>query len=231
MADSHIARDQLENSRQIFNLTVRLSADLQNLLPRLHGSRWDSHINLVHLVLLNSFRDHLTSTDDLNSIHEPSPGILIVVDNTDNLLLHLGRCLNVAQNEPARVTCSDQHNTGDMETGKRSHISIRRSGCSANSRAPYHTFESPRRNRYTRRHQHPEPIHKANQHDQEQLYDAADHMVGDGHTINRYSISQEETDSEDMHHAGDCGSNQDPRQLAEARIAPDGAVKPQKPEQ
>ena len=88
---------------------MRFLTDIQDLPLVFHRSSRNRKKDLIHMVLLHHCQNRISSANDRNPIHQSSPFIIIVINDTDRTRIHLSRILQITHNNLTRSSRSDHH--------------------------------------------------------------------------------------------------------------------------
>ena len=109
--DGDLAQDQLVHAGQVFELTVCLLTDIQDVAALRGAGAGDGEVDLFDLKFLDSLQDGVASADDGNVVDLPLPLVGVVVDDADDALPDLRGLVDVAQDHAAGGARPDQHDT------------------------------------------------------------------------------------------------------------------------
>ena len=103
--------NQLIDAGKLFELAAGLAADRKDLLFLFAGGAGDGKIDLVDLILLNSWEDVLAAADNGNAVDIAVPLVGVVVDDADDPVVRPVGLLDIAEDHLAGGAGADEHDT------------------------------------------------------------------------------------------------------------------------
>ena len=107
--DGDLALGKLGDAGHDLELGVRLLADVQDVTALFQGGAGNGEVDLLDLILRDIFQDAFTAADHGDAVDEAAPLVRVVVDDADDLLLHVLHALDIAEDDLTGASGADEH--------------------------------------------------------------------------------------------------------------------------